>query len=131
MGEAAGFPNHPSRVIPMPVVDTPKKRTRAKPRKLAVQTSKVNVWDVLSRTNAGASVADLLAVDRTACKDLVDGVRYLRQGKRTAAVGSTGSHRKGSSSVPMVVDTVQLTDDDWSSVGTGDNEEDIHTASTT
>ncbi|KAG0774784.1 hypothetical protein G6F35_017047 [Rhizopus arrhizus] len=70
MGEAAGFPNRPSRVIPMPVVDAPKKRTRAKPRKLAVQTSKVNVWDVLSRTNAGASVADLLAVDRTACKDL-------------------------------------------------------------
>jgi hypothetical protein len=108
----------------MPVVDAPKKRTRAKPRKLAVQTSKVNVWDVLSKTNAGASVADLLAVDRTACKDLVDGVRYLRQGKRTAAVGSTGPHRNGSSSVPMVVDTVQPTDNDWSSVGTDGNEED-------
>ncbi|KAG1095701.1 hypothetical protein G6F40_012350 [Rhizopus arrhizus] len=107
----------------MPVVDAPKKRTRAKPRKLAVQTSKVNVWDVLSRTNAGASVADLLAVDRTACKDLVDGVRYLRQGKRTAAVGSTGPHRNGSSSVPMVVDTVQPTDTDWSSVGTDGNED--------
>ncbi|KAG1610834.1 hypothetical protein G6F45_013207 [Rhizopus arrhizus] len=123
MGEAAGFPTHPSRVIPMPVVDAPKKRTRAKPRKLAVQTSKVNVWDVLSRTSAGASVADLLAVDRTACKDLVDGVRYLREGKRTAAVGSTGPHRNGSSSVPMVVDTVQPTDADWSSVGTDGNED--------
>ncbi|KAG1018278.1 hypothetical protein G6F43_014396 [Rhizopus delemar] len=120
----------------MPVVDTPKKRTRAKPRKLAVQTNKVNVWDVLSRTNAGASVADLLAVDRTACKDLVDGVRFLRQGKRAVVEGAAGQHRNGSSSVPMVVDTVQLEDDDWSSVGTGGDEEaswseDIRTAWTT
>ncbi|KAG1445450.1 hypothetical protein G6F55_011955 [Rhizopus delemar] len=122
MGAAAGFPNNPLRVNPMPVVGTPKKRTRAKPRKLAVQTNRVNVWDVLSRTNAGASVADLLAVDRTVCKDLVDGVRFLRQGKRTVAVDSADSHRNGSSSVPMVVDTVQLNDDDWSAVDTDGDE---------
>lgn len=122
MGAAAGFPNNPPRVNPMPVVGTPKKRTRAKPRKLAVQTNRVNVWDVLSRTNAGASVADLLAVDRTVCKDLVDGVRFLRQGKRTVAVDSADSHRNGSSSVPMVVDTVQLNDDDWSAVDTDGDE---------
>ncbi|KAG1038862.1 hypothetical protein G6F43_012619 [Rhizopus delemar] len=89
----------------------------------SIQTNKVNVWDVLSRTNAGASVADPLAVDRTACKDLVDGVRFLRQGKRAVAVGAAGQHRNGSSSVPMVVDTVQLNDGDWSAVDTDGDED--------
>lgn len=40
MGAAAGSPNNPPRVNPMPVVGTPKKRTRAKPRKLVVLTNR-------------------------------------------------------------------------------------------
>ncbi|KAG1046838.1 hypothetical protein G6F43_010692 [Rhizopus delemar] len=75
---------------------------RKPPRKLPVHTKGFNVWDVLGTVEAKISIADLVAMDRNICKDLMDGIRYLRQRKKVGP-------RKP---VQMVIDSVQTVDSD-------------------
>ncbi|CEP08690.1 hypothetical protein [Parasitella parasitica] len=50
-------------------------------RKLAVTVNKLNVWDVLKNTKADLTISDWLSVDKTATKDLLDGIKTLRGNK--------------------------------------------------
>ncbi|OBZ80107.1 hypothetical protein A0J61_11844, partial [Choanephora cucurbitarum] len=61
----------------VPVVEK-KKRKKAAARRLPVPTRALNIWDALSRVNAGLTLLDWAAMDPNAAQDLVDGVRDLR-----------------------------------------------------
>lgn len=42
---------------------------------------KLNVWDILKETNANLTISDWLSVDKSATKDLLDGIKILRARK--------------------------------------------------
>lgn len=55
---------------------------RAPPRRLPVKVKKHNVWDKLSQIDAGLSISDWLSLDKTATKEMLDGIRTLRSRRR-------------------------------------------------
>lgn len=55
-----------------------KAKKRAKARRLPVPTRVLNIWETLSRVNAGLSMLDWVAIDPNAAQDLADGVRDLK-----------------------------------------------------
>jgi hypothetical protein len=57
------------------------KKVRGKARRLPVQIKKSKVWNTLLKTSANISLAEWLAIDKTVQKDIVDGIRYLRERK--------------------------------------------------
>ncbi|EIE82990.1 hypothetical protein RO3G_07695 [Rhizopus delemar RA 99-880] len=89
-----------------------KKRTRGKARRLPVKIKKKgNVWEVLDGTNAGLSVAGLIAMDRGIQRDVIDGIRFLREKQaslRSNEKVATKGRRieENSSAVPMVINVV-------------------------
>jgi hypothetical protein len=68
-----------------------KKAVRAPPRRVDVPYKNHNVWDVLKNANAGLSVTDWLKIDKTASKQVLDGIRTLRSRKRSSAAAVTGA----------------------------------------
>jgi hypothetical protein len=55
---------------------------RGKARRLPVLIKKSQVWNTLKASPANISLAEWLAMDPNAQKDIVDGIRYLRENKR-------------------------------------------------
>ncbi|CAO3702072.1 unnamed protein product [Rhizopus stolonifer] len=82
----------------------PKRKARRLPLKIPVETQKLNVWTLLQNTNANLSVADVLALDKNACRDALAGIRHLRQRPKK----TTRSPR-----TPMVVDSITVEADSW------------------
>jgi hypothetical protein len=68
-----------------------KKAVRAPPRRVDIPYKNHNVWDVLKNVNAGLSVTDCLKIDKTASKQVLDGIRTLRSRKRSSAAAVTGT----------------------------------------
>ncbi|KAG1032765.1 hypothetical protein G6F43_013697 [Rhizopus delemar] len=89
-----------------------KKRTRGKARRLPVKIKKKgNVWEVLDGTNAGLSVAGLIAMDRGVQRDVIDGIRFLREKQaslRSNEKVATKGRRieENSNAAPMVINVV-------------------------
>lgn len=83
--------------------DKPKKK-RGPPRKLAVPARKIDVWDMLARTDSGLSMLDALVLNRDLRKDVVDGVRFLNQRRKKKVTHSEEA--------PMVIDSVLTMDSD-------------------
>ncbi|KAG1438102.1 hypothetical protein G6F56_012786 [Rhizopus delemar] len=81
VSQHAPLPNPVSGVQPqINEVVPPKKRNRGRARRLPVKVkARPSVWDLLDNTNAGLSVAALLAMDKTTQRNLVDGIRFLRE----------------------------------------------------
>jgi hypothetical protein len=57
-------------------------KRRGKARRLPVQIKKSPVWNKLKESTANISLAEWLAIDPNAQKDMVDGIRYLRENKK-------------------------------------------------
>lgn len=91
----------------------PKRKARRPPLKIPVETQKLNVWTLLQNTNANLSVADVLALDKNACRDTLAGIRHLRQRPSRTTV---------SSKTPMVVDSSTVDADSWGE-SEGDSED--------
>ncbi|ORZ24348.1 hypothetical protein BCR42DRAFT_468641 [Absidia repens] len=60
-----------------PSATTTTKNKREPPRKLPVHVPTYNIWDHLKATQSPLTLADWLRLDKTAYKDLRDGLRYL------------------------------------------------------
>ncbi|KAI9028907.1 hypothetical protein CLU79DRAFT_518106 [Phycomyces nitens] len=60
------------------------RKPRSPPRRLPVHIQSKDVWGKLKSIDSGLSVADWIALDRTAAKDLKDGLRYLGRRKTTS-----------------------------------------------
>lgn len=82
------------------------KKTRHPPRKLPVHISRRDIWQRLMNLDSGLSVAEWMALDKTAYQDVRDGLRYLH---------SRRSNRKRTQAV-NAVEIAQDTDDSWSEV---------------
>jgi hypothetical protein len=61
---------------------TRKGKARGKARRLQVDIRKSKVWDRLIDTTAGITLGEWLAISPEGQKDLIDGIRYLRENKR-------------------------------------------------
>lgn len=76
-----GIVNQPANTVdPMQPTNTAPPKVRKKrrpPRRLPVQLSKKDIWNRLMSMDAGLSIADWLAMDKTAYHDIRDGLRYL------------------------------------------------------
>jgi hypothetical protein len=70
-------------------------KRRGKARRLPVQIKKSHVWNMLKESKANISLAEWLAIDPNAQKDMVDGIRYLRENKKRKdkQVGNTGTEQ--------------------------------------
>ncbi|KAG2190950.1 hypothetical protein INT47_009222 [Mucor saturninus] len=78
MSEVAGPSNSH-----IPIENARKTRTkRAPPKRLPVKIPKRDVWNTLLSTDAGLTVADWLAMNKSAAKDIKDGLRYLHGRKK-------------------------------------------------
>ncbi|KAJ8652136.1 hypothetical protein O0I10_012243 [Lichtheimia ornata] len=53
------------------------RRKRRPPRRLPVALRKKDIWSQLLSMDLGLSIADWLAMDKTAYNDIRDGLRYL------------------------------------------------------
>jgi hypothetical protein len=83
------------------------KRKRTKARRLPVKTSRLDVWDKLSKLDSGLSMLDWIAIDKDAARDMNDGLRDLRiqrpkRSKRHLAVIASGAIDD-----PMLVNAVE------------------------
>lgn len=77
-------------IEPMPM-DTNKTTTvkkvrkpRQPPRRLQVDVPKANIWDILKQVDSGISVAQFIATNKQAAKELTDGIRSLHGRKPKA-----------------------------------------------
>jgi hypothetical protein len=94
----------PNQVIqPNPEIQQPiqakkvNNKPRGKARRLPVLIKKSQVWNTLKQSPANISLAEWVAIDTTAQKDIVDGIRYLRESK----------HRKGKQTETTGVEIAQ------------------------
>ncbi|KAG0780976.1 hypothetical protein G6F22_009794 [Rhizopus arrhizus] len=96
----------------------PRKKARRLPVKLRGGRT---IWDILDQCKADITATELIALDAKARKDMVDGIRFLRENKRKLRKPAdamevdqrTGVNRveeAGSASNPAVVNVV---DQDW------------------
>lgn len=110
----------PSGVIPNKPVKkrAPRKKARRLPVKLRGGRT---IWDILDQCKADITATELIALDVKAQKDMVDGIRFLRENKRKLRKPveamevdqGTGVDRvgeAGSATSPAVVNVV---DQDW------------------
>ncbi|KAI7874189.1 uncharacterized protein EV154DRAFT_384328, partial [Mucor mucedo] len=82
------------------------KKLRAPPKKLKVTKKIISIWDKMDEVNAPISLKDWIANDKSAQKDLKDGLRYL--------LGRAKPREKGKAPIqptPMVMNAQQENDD--------------------
>ncbi|KAG2190968.1 hypothetical protein INT47_007113 [Mucor saturninus] len=91
---------------------TQPRRPRQPPRHLPVKLHRKDVWEKLKNVDAGLSVADWLLLDRTASKDVKDGLRFLTgRKKKVPALGvNLVQHQEDSSE-----ESASFYSDDWES----------------
>jgi hypothetical protein len=71
------------------------KKTRGKARRLPVKIARSKIWDKLIDSDTGLSFAEWVAIDNDVQKDLIDGIRYLRENKRKRSAAT----RQGSNNI--------------------------------
>ncbi|KAI8367487.1 uncharacterized protein BYT42DRAFT_549530 [Radiomyces spectabilis] len=72
-------------------VDKPKKKKRAPPRRLPVEIQETKIWDLMTKTDARMSLAERIALDKQAARDIQDGIRFLHGRKPRARQSESGS----------------------------------------
>ena len=90
-------PGVENRVI-NPVMGPSKKKkaavkTTRKARRFPVTLKKKKIWSKLMNTEAGLSIGEWIYQDEETAKEIIDGIRYLRELKRTERRKKT-DHRK-------------------------------------
>lgn len=91
---------------------TKTKKTRRPPRRLPVHLSKRDIWQRLHALDSGLSMAEWMALDKSAYQDVRDGLRYLHA-------------RKVSRKKAQVVNALEVaydTEDSWSEADSDDED---------
>jgi hypothetical protein len=110
----------PSGVMPNKPVKkrAPRKKARRLPVKLRGGRT---IWDILDQCKADITATELIALDAKAQKDMVDGIRFLRENKRKLRKPAdamevdqrTGVNRAGEAGSATNPAVVNVVDQDW------------------
>ncbi|CAO3601483.1 unnamed protein product [Absidia cylindrospora] len=94
------------KVVTPPKKDKAKRKRRSKPvRRLVVPLEKKDVWDRLQQLDSGLSMADWLAMDKSAYADTRDGLRHFHIKARKPKTDGFVTNE------PMAVNTLDQNDD--------------------
>jgi hypothetical protein len=88
-------------------VNSTVKRTRSEARRLPVKVTRSKIWDKMLDSDTGLTFAEWVAIDTDVQKDLVDGIRFLREDKRKR--NATARKNKAHNVTPVVTQTTTQT----------------------